>query len=249
MLNGMQDLRFNSSDTLARQLAGDLATRLQRCIERRGRACLAVSGGKTPVAFFQQLAQQPVDWQKVLITLVDERWVDEHDPQSNAALVREHLLQYQAAQAYFLPLKNKAASPQQGFMDCENTLHEQIDQLDYAVLGMGSDGHTASWFPHSQALPRCLDGNSGAWCCPVSDEQVTPPRMTLTWSLLANCRHLFLLFDGDNKNRVFSLACDAAEAGNTAAMPVRRVLFQSQVGLSVYRRENLHGEPDAPLTA
>lgn len=249
MLSNMQDLRFSSSESLARQLAEDLATRLQRCIERRGRACLAVSGGSTPVRFFQQLAQQTIDWQKVLITLVDERWLDESDPQSNAALVREHLLQRHARQAYFLPLKNKAPTPVQGFMACENTLHEQIDQLDYAVLGMGSDGHTASWFPHSQALMSCLDDNTGAWCCPVTDRNVSPARMTLSWSLLATCQQLFLLFDGDDKNRVFSLACDTAEAGNTAAMPVRKILFQTQVPLSVYRRDGLTGVSDAPHTA
>ncbi|MCD8521243.1 MAG: 6-phosphogluconolactonase [Saccharospirillaceae bacterium] len=249
MLSHIQDVRFGNSESLARRLAEDLATRLQRCIEHRGRACLAVSGGQTPVRFFQQLAQQTIDWQNVLITLVDERWVAEDDVRSNAALVREHLLQQHARQAYFLPLKNTAPTPQLGFMTCENTLHEQIDQLDFAVLGMGNDGHTASWFPHSRALTTCLDDQAGAWCCAVTDSCVIPPRMTLTWSLLASCRHLFLLFDGDDKNRVFRQACNEAEADNTAAMPVRRIVFQHKVPLSVYHREHSTGESYAPFTA
>lgn len=249
MLSNIREWRFATSELLASRLAEDLAAHLQRSIERRGRACLAVSGGQTPVRFFQCLAEQALDWQKVLITLVDERWVDEADGRSNAALVREHLLQGHAARACFLPLKNKAMTPEQGFLACENILHQQIDQLDYAVLGMGDDGHTASWFPQSQALITCLDENAATWCCPVADNHVSPARITLTWSLLASCHHLFLLFDGDDKNRVFSLACNEAGAGNLAAMPVRRILFQSQVGLSVYRRETLHGESDAPLTA
>ena len=89
----MQDLRYPDSLTLARQLAGDLANRMRKSIEARGRVCIAVSGGQTPMAFFQALAQQQLPWDKVLITLVDERWVPETDPASNARLVREHLLQ------------------------------------------------------------------------------------------------------------------------------------------------------------
>ena len=98
----MTDNRFASSETLAKQLADSLAKRIREAIEARGRVCIAVSGGSTPVRFFQELSKRELDWSKVLITLVDERWVDETDPASNARLVREHLLQNHAAKAYFL---------------------------------------------------------------------------------------------------------------------------------------------------
>lgn len=233
----MQDLRFPDSQTLARQLAGDLATRMRNSIEQRGRVCIAVSGGRTPQAFFAALSQEKLAWDKVLVTLVDERWVDENHEASNAALVRQHLLQNEAARAYFLPLKNKAADPVSGFMACENTLHEQIIRLDYAVLGMGTDGHTASWFPHSKALASALNEAGGAWCCPVTDAPVMPQRMTLSWSFLAACRHLFLHFEGPDKDEVFRRALAADQAQNLTDMPVRTVLAQSAVPLSIYRTE------------
>ena len=98
----------------------------------------------------------------------DERWVPLDDAASNAALVRRHLLQNEAEQAYFLPLKNSAPNPVDGFMECENSLHELMVRLDFAVLGMGNDGHTASWFPGSEALPKCLDEGNGKSMLPFN---------------------------------------------------------------------------------
>lgn len=229
--------RFENSGILAKQLADDVARRLQRRIDEKGRACLAVSGGKTPIGFFRALAQQDIPWSRILITLVDERWVSDTDPVSNAALVREYLLCGKASAAYFLPLWNQAATPAAGFMECENRLHEQILRMDIAVLGMGLDGHTASWFPESTALPSCLDESGAAWCCPVSDVHVTPPRMTLTWSCLRQCQHLFLHIEGEDKNQVFRDATSQTGPGHWSAMPVRRLLAQKDVPLSVFCTE------------
>ena len=233
----MSENRFQSSAVLARQMADDLATRIREAIEARGRVCLAVSGGTTPVQFFEELSSRDVDWSKVLITLVDERWVGEDEAASNARLVREHLLKNNAESAYFLPLKNKAKNPVDGFMECENKLHEQIRRLDFAVLGMGHDGHTASWFPESAALSKCLDESGGAWCCPVTDEPAGLPRMTLTWALLSNCRHLYLHFEGQQKNAVYQQALEEEGRTDIQAMPVRTVLTQSQVPLTIFRSE------------
>lgn len=227
------DNRFERSDDLALQLARGVARRLQQAIDERGRACLAVSGGQTPTLFFEQLAQQSIDWSKVLITLVDERWVDENHAQSNAALVRRLLLQQQAEEAFFLPLYNGASSPEDGYMECENQLHELIDQLDVAVMGMGLDGHTASWFPHSPALNHLLDEQGGAWCYPVMEQ--TPARMSLTWGLIARCAHVYLHFEGDKKNSTYEQACDEIQQQDLHVMPVRTLLFQSQVPTSIYR--------------
>ncbi|MEC8522621.1 MAG: 6-phosphogluconolactonase [Pseudomonadota bacterium] len=233
----MTDNRFTSPDALARQLADDLAGKMRESIAARGRVCIAVSGGSTPVRFLEELSKRKLDWSKVRVTLVDERWVDESDAASNAALVKRHLLQNEASQTYFFSLKNKAPGPVDGFMECENGLHELMVRLDFAVLGMGNDGHTASWFPDSDALPKCLDEGNSASCCPVIDEPTGLPRMTLTWGLLSNCRHLYLHFEGDEKNRVYAKACVEKERQNISAMPIRSVLYQSQVPLSIYRSE------------
>ncbi|MDF1762360.1 MAG: 6-phosphogluconolactonase [Oleibacter sp.] len=233
----MIEHRFSSSAILANQLADDLADRMRDAIEQRGRVCIAVSGGKTPEQFLQSLSKQKLDWSKVVVTLVDERWVDESSADSNAALVKKNLLQGEASKAYFLALKNPAGDPISGFMACENTLHEQIRRLDFAVFGMGDDGHTASWFPNSSALLKCLDAESSAWCCPVNDAPNGIPRMTLTWRLLGNCRHSYLHFEGPNKLEVFKQASAPDALLDVQSMPVRQLLQQTQVPLSIFRSE------------
>ncbi len=231
----MQDLQFSNSDKLAKQLAADLAGRMQRTIEKEGAVAIALSGGSTPVKFFQALAQQAIEWKKVTVTLVDERWVDEKDNASNARLVKENLLQGAAQHAWFIPLKNSAASAVDGFMECENRLQEEIKTLHYAVLGMGTDGHCASWFPNSKALTALLADDQQARCLPVSDAPHFAQRMSLTWGFLSRCKHLFLHFEGEEKNATFAAVGSITDIQNIETMPVRKLLAQHQVDVTVYR--------------
>lgn len=230
----MQDFRFKNGETLAAQLAQDFAERMRKTITKQGKVTIALSGGRTPVQFFQQLSQQPIAWDRVIVTLVDERWVDSSDEASNEYLIRQHLLQNEASNAWLVPLKTKTLSAEEGYMECENRLYEQAPQLDYAVLGMGNDGHCASWFPHSNALTKALDSQGTAKCVPVLDAPEFE-RMTLTWSYLAQCRHLFLHFEGDEKNQTWQQVIASEQLHDLHAMPVRHLLNQQQVPLSIYR--------------
>jgi len=98
--------RFPAMAELAQALAADVAQTLARAIDARGGASLIVSGGKTPVKFFEQLRARPIEWRRVCIALADERWVDPSDPGSNEKMVREVLLKERAAEARFAGLKN-----------------------------------------------------------------------------------------------------------------------------------------------
>src|SRR5271168_2587968 len=105
---------FATADALAEALAEAVAAALRTRLARRETAALAVSGGQTPVRFFNALSAKVLDWPRVIVTLVDERWVEEASPRSNAALVRENLLHGPVAAAQFVPLVNAAATPQAG---------------------------------------------------------------------------------------------------------------------------------------
>lgn len=230
----MQDLRFQTAEILAKQLAFDLAERMRLVIQRKGKVAIALSGGRTPVAFLQQLSKQALAWDRVTVTLVDERWLEPSDEASNERLLRQYLLQGAAQNAWFIPLKTTQAKVSDGFMTCELRLQEQLGELDYAVLGLGNDGHTASWFPRSKALAQIFNQQSSALCCPVVDAPEFE-RMTLTWHALAHCRHLFLHFQGDDKNHVFAQAIQAEQLTDYDSMPVRFLFTQQQVPLSIYR--------------
>lgn len=231
----IHDYPYSSLELAAQKLAQALSERLSECIENKNKAHLAVSGGSTPIAFFKALANIDIQWEKVVITLVDERWVDEDDSASNAALVRTHLLQNHAAKAGFVPLKTSAADIDEGYMEAENRLHEQLTTLDFAVLGMGDDGHTASWFPNSENLNECLDADNHAWSSVVKDAPNHPHRLTLNWRLLSRCERFFLHFSGQEKYAVYEKALE--DVDETKLMPVRKILQQNQVPVSLYRSE------------
>ena len=93
-----------AADQAAQTLAADVAARLRQAIAARGRAVLHVSGGQSPVALFEALRGQALPWQLVEVSLADERVVPADHPDSNARLVRTHLLQGPASCARFLPL-------------------------------------------------------------------------------------------------------------------------------------------------
>src|SRR5512133_131039 len=95
---------FEAREALAETLARDVADELERAIEAKGRATLAVSGGTTPKLFFEKLSELDIPWSRVSVTLVDERQVPETSERSNARLVRTHLLRNRAAAAHFIPL-------------------------------------------------------------------------------------------------------------------------------------------------
>ncbi len=106
---------FGTKEDLAIALAEAVAEHLNDGIAARGRAVLAVSGGSTPGRFFSVLGRRKdIDWDKVTVTLVDERWVPETSSRSNAGLVNEKLLQGPAATARFVPLWSGGGHPRHG---------------------------------------------------------------------------------------------------------------------------------------
>lgn len=217
-------------DALAEALAAAVAGDLRAALAERGRAVLALSGGTTPVRFFQALSVQPLPWKQIHVTLVDERWVDESSERSNAALVRQHLMYGAAAVASFLPLyRDYGQGPEQALAELESELAGLPLPLDVAVLGMGTDGHTASFFPDGDWLARALDPAGRARVVPMHAPAAGEPRITLTLPVLAAARHLYLHIEGEQKAQVLRQALAAPDGP-----PIAAVLRASRAPVQTY---------------
>ncbi|KWS10737.1 6-phosphogluconolactonase [Pseudomonas syringae pv. syringae] len=214
---------FDTAQQLADALAENVAERLKQAISENGLATLVVSGGRSPVAFFQRLATQPLEWSKVVISLADERFVPTEHADSNAGLLHRHLLQGPVAKARFLGLYSVASSVEEAAQAADQALAE-LPPIDVLILGMGDDGHTASLFPNSPNLSEALDLQGERRCLPMLAPSVPHQRLTLTRRLLASARSSILSVSGQAK---LDTLRTALAGDDLAEMPVRAFLNPS----------------------
>ena len=203
---------------LAEALAGGIAAVLAGGIATEGRAALAVSGGSTPDLLFEHLGREPIEWEAVTVFLVDERYVPDDTDRSNARLVRDRLLKERAAAATLVPFWREGVEPAEACDAVAAALAEFEEGLDVCVLGMGTDGHTASFFPDGDTLDRATDPACDALALPVRTPSQPETRVTLTMPAILGARFLALHIEGAEKAAVLSRAREGAD------LPVTRVL-------------------------
>jgi 6-phosphogluconolactonase len=224
---------FDNSELLAQALAEAVAAELKMAIVARGTALLAVSGGTTPMRFFHALAQQPLEWESVVVTLVDERWVPADDERSNERLVRANLLQGKAAAARFVPLYEPGAQRPEDALLAVTTRMILLDlPFDALVLGMGEDGHCASFFPDGDNLAEATNPNTDAVVLSMRARSAVEPRITLTLPLVLDSRAIYLHIEGERKRRILQDAQYVAESNR--AFPISKVLRYTRTPLKVY---------------
>jgi len=223
---------FADPTALADALALSVANDLRAALAERDTASLALSGGNTPKAFMQALAVQALDWPCVMVTLVDERWVPESNERSNAALVRNNLLHGAAAQAHFVPLYRDAPEPEDAIGEIEDGLAMLPSPFDALVLGMGNDGHTASFFPGGDHLADALDPATTAVVLPMRAPDAGEPRITLTLPPILAARRLYLHIEGAGKLQVLGQAISGEGPG--ATYPIRNVLAHARSPVRIY---------------
>jgi 6-phosphogluconolactonase len=218
-----------SVEELIDAIAADLFFQAKACVRTFGDFHIAVSGGTTPEPLYRRLMYDPnyreLPWKRTHLWIVDERRVPEDDERSNFRMVRETLVdQSDIPREQVHPIK--ALSPTAD-TDYEAELRETLgwrekghDRLDYVLLGMGGDGHTASLFPHSPALNadgRLVLINSGP--------KVTPPdRVTMTFDLLNASRFVGVMVTGEKKKpmiaRVGATRGAGREKNNPQDLPI-----------------------------
>ncbi len=199
-----QIVTYGSREALMRKLADRLAERLKALVAEKGRASLAVPGGTTPAPMLERLGQADLPWEKVAVTLTDERWVPVSSPRSNQRLLGETLFKGAAAAAEFAPLYGGTPGPIGSLNAVETSIRQIILPLDLAVLGMGADMHTASLFPGAVGLEEAL----GADAPPVVAIRASgagEPRITLSAPVLA-AAETHLLIAGEEKRAALEKA-------------------------------------------
>jgi 6-phosphogluconolactonase len=222
---------FQSRADLAKTLAGTIAGKLSDAIGKRGAGFIAVSGGSTPALLFAELSKAAIDWKNVIVTLIDERLVPPDQPRSNAKLVADRLLQGPAAAATFVPLYHGADDGEEAAKRARAEFGTLPWPLDVAVLGMGGDGHTASFFPDAPNVAELLAADAGKLVLPVESAAAHEHRLTLTLGKIVEAGFLALHIEGQDKRQVL----DRALAGEK--LPIRAAIEASPRPVEIFWAE------------
>ena len=229
-----EERRFETRDALNAALAANAVAQLTADVTARGGASLVASGGTTPGPLYHLMSAMAAPWERVTVTLADERWVGPDSPMSTARLIRATLIRDRASRARFVGLKTAQAEPELAEAEVDAALRAIVRPFDLTLLGLGENGHTASLFPHGQGLAAALNLADPALARairPVEPDDPSPPRMSMSLAAILDSRRIVFLFTGEAKWAVYQRAL---EPGDVASMPVRAVLHQTRTPVEVW---------------
>lgn len=211
-------------ESLSQGFADFAATTLKNTLTRKPQATLVVPGGSTPRHYLPALAKCQLPWDRITITLSDERWVDINNEQSNEQLVKKYLMAHLPANTPFVGLKTQHASP----FDAIDTIHQRLDQLpplSLTVLGLGEDGHIASLFPGMN--PDLLSRHH---CVAVAPPIAPSLRVSVSLRILAESEHIALVVTDKNKR----LLLDRLNGHSDSGIPLTWLLQRASSPITVF---------------
>ena len=162
-MNSYKLHRYTDQEEVARATATLISSNINSALEIKNRVQIALSGGSTPAKVYSLLGDIDLPWERVDIILGDERWVDPSDESSNSLMIRNTLLSKKfgiKANFYPVPTLEMGTPKKSARSFCEileKICTKEPPSLDFILLGLGEDGHTASLFPNSEAVREKTD--------------------------------------------------------------------------------------------
>ena len=201
------------ADLLATVVSAQLQSACEEALDSRGRALLALAGGRTPLPMYRRLATCHLPWSQVSLLPTDERCVAHDHPACN---LRELASAFgPATGVQLLALTCSDGDPARSEAVALQALARHPDPFDAVVLGMGTDAHTASLFPGAPQLGAALDPASSVDACRIDPlplpAEAPYPRITLTAARLLRARSLYLVVAGAQKREVLQQAIASAD--------------------------------------
>lgn len=222
---------FTKKETLLDELTSNIVQVLKESIDKNAKASLLVSGGSTPKPLFEKLSNIDIAWDKVVISLVDDRWLDPSHKDSNELLVKKNLMQNFASKASFVGMYIDGKSAYDSDELCSKTYQEKVYPFDVVILGMGGDSHTASLFPKNEKLKEAYDLENKNLCISIKPDTAPYDRMSLTLGAILSAKNIILHIEGEEKLKVYE---EALKSDDIFKTPISAVLNNENVEVEVY---------------
>jgi 6-phosphogluconolactonase len=195
---------FQSREELELDLVNRLAETIRMSQNAYGDARILLSGGSTPFGVYQKLAEMDLDWSRVYVGLVDDRMVPLDHPSSNFGVLKSVFDRAIQAGAHVFPMV-QTDNWSENLELVQEEYQIFAERIDYTILGMGNDGHTASLFPNDPASEADLSSDERTLL--YTQAPVEPKhRMTCSSAFLAQAKNTTLMLVGEEKLNVLRLA-------------------------------------------
>lgn len=223
---------YDDAGELADAVAGDIQFVIESALDARGSAVIALAGGKTPFPAYEKLAQTKLDWKKVTIIPGDERIVPLGDSLSNVTALAKIFL---PKGARVMPVVPEATKDYKAAGRSADALMQDLHwPLDFCLLGVGGDGHTASIFPGPD-FDEALSGPKERRMLGVMPDPLPPEapvaRVTLSRAAIASSKALMVMLTGADKRKVLE---QAIEQGDASRYPIGRVLADVELPIDIH---------------
>jgi 6-phosphogluconolactonase len=209
-------LQWKNKEELELALCDEISAIVNSSIAQFGDARILLSGGSTPYGVYQKLSEADLDWSKVIVGMVDERMVESTSPDSNygnLTKVFEHAIQ---EGALVMPMVMTKSDWTKNLFLVKETYETFMERIDFMLIGMGNDGHTASLFPDDSASEDDLNLDEITLLYTYAPSEPSL-RMTCSKGMLSRARNTALMFTGASKMEIF----ERAEAEN---YPIHRLV-------------------------
>ncbi|MBC6411545.1 MAG: 6-phosphogluconolactonase [Hyphomonadaceae bacterium] len=216
---------FETAKAWEQAITDRIYTELKSRLDVADIVSFLVSGGSSPLPIYKHLSKTDLDWGRIKVALVDERWVEPDHDASNERRIRQTLLQNKAAPAQFIGMKTEDETPHESLAEREAAYANLPQPFDVILLGMGGDGHTASLFPEAYGLDIAFESDRNLAAIKATRSDVTGEhilRMTVGLRAIGNARTNILAISGQSKRRIWELA--QGETVDRETMPVKAVL-------------------------
>lgn len=197
----MEIKKFENKKNLESSLLLKISTCISDAIKKYGDARFLLSGGSTPMNLYSLLSEETIEWEKVKIGLVDERFVPKENLFNNETQIKNNLLKNSAKFATIFGMVYNYENEILNLKMVNQQYKTFFERIDFTILGMGEDGHTASLFPGDKESEELMNtSNIGIFS--TKSPSFPYNRITCSKELIAKSNYIALFISGETKFNV-----------------------------------------------
>lgn len=197
----MEIKKFENKKILESSLLLKISTCISDAIKKYGDARFLLSGGSTPMNLYSLLSEETIEWEKVKIGLVDERFVPIENLFNNETQIKNNLLKNSAKFATIFGMVYNYENEMLNLKMVNQQYKIFFERIDFTILGMGEDGHTASLFPGDKESEELMNtSNIGIFS--TKSPSFPYNRITCSKELIAKSNYIALFINGETKFNV-----------------------------------------------